>query len=245
MLKCSSCLEFKTSDCFNKDTNKRGYSYTCKLCKKNNIKSKKEKVFIGNFKKCPKCKEYKELKYYYKCKNCNNGVRITCKKCDNNYYEENKEIILYKSKIYSYINKDIISYKKRIYFKENKSIIYNKRKFKIKNDPIFSLKISISKNINLKLKRFLKGNKERNTFEILGCTSEEFANYIESKFENWMNWNNRGLYNGDFNYGWDLDHIIPISSAKTDEEVYILNHYTNFRPLCSKINRDIKWKYIE
>ena len=57
-----------------------------------------------------------------------------------------------------------------------------------------------------------------------------------------MNWENRGLYNGELNYGWDLDHIIPICKAKTDEEVYKLNHYTNFQPLCSKINRDIKWK---
>ena len=35
-----------------------------------------------------------------------------------------------------------------------------------------------------------------------------------------MNWENYGLYNGELNYGWDIDHIIPISSAKTEEEVY-------------------------
>ena len=64
--------------------------------------------------------------------------------------------------------------------------------------------------------------------------------YIESKFENWMNWDNKGLYNGEFNYGWDVDHIIPISSAKTEEEIILLNHYSNLQPLCSKINRDIK-----
>jgi HNH endonuclease len=55
-----------------------------------------------------------------------------------------------------------------------------------------------------------------------------------------MNWENRGLYNGDFNYGWDIDHIIPISSAKTEEEIYKLNHFTNLQPLCSKYNRDLK-----
>lgn len=55
-----------------------------------------------------------------------------------------------------------------------------------------------------------------------------------------MNWNNRGLYNGDFNYGWDLDHIMPLSEAKTPEDIIRLNHYTNLQPLCSKINRDIK-----
>jgi len=42
------------------------------------------------------------------------------------------------------------------------------------------------------------------------------------------------------NITWDLDHIIPISSAQTEEDVYRLSHYTNLRPLCSFNNRWIK-----
>jgi len=64
--------------------------------------------------------------------------------------------------------------------------------------------------------------------------------FSESKFEYWMTWENRGLYNGELNYGWDIDHIIPISSAKNEEEIIKLSHYTNLQPLCSKINRNIK-----
>ena len=55
-----------------------------------------------------------------------------------------------------------------------------------------------------------------------------------------MNWENRGLFNGEINYGWDIDHIIPLSTAKTKEDLIKLNHYTNLQPLCSKINRYIK-----
>ena len=44
-----------------------------------------------------------------------------------------------------------------------------------------------------------------------------------------MNWDNRGE--------WHYDHIIPISNAKTEEEVNKLNHYTNFQPLWAKDNR--------
>jgi hypothetical protein len=75
---------------------------------------------------------------------------------------------------------------------------------------------------------------------ILGCTFLEFKIYIESKFESWMTWNNHGKYNGTLNFGWDLDHIIPISKALTKEDLLKLNHFSNFQPLCSKINRDIK-----
>lgn len=78
------------------------------------------------------------------------------------------------------------------------------------------------------------------TESILGCSFKEFQIYLESKFDKWMKWSNQGLYNGEFNYGWDIDHIIPLSSAKNKEELIKLNHYSNLQPLCSKINRDIK-----
>jgi hypothetical protein len=79
--------------------------------------------------------------------------------------------------------------------------------------------------------------KSTKTTNILGCDVEYFKRYLESKFEQWMNWENYGKYNGELNYGWDIDHIIPISSAKNEEELIKLNHYTNLQPLCSKNNR--------
>ena len=78
------------------------------------------------------------------------------------------------------------------------------------------------------------------TIEILGCSYEDFRIYIESKFECWMTWENHGIYNGELNYGWDIDHIIPLSSVETEEDIIRLNHYTNLQPLCSYTNRYIK-----
>jgi hypothetical protein len=89
----------------------------------------------------------------------------------------------------------------------------------------------------LKKRNIIKKSK---TFEILGCTIEEFKLHLESKFESWMNWVNYGKYNGEYGYGWDIDHIIPLSSAKTEEEILKLSYYSNLQPLCSKINRDEK-----
>ena len=71
--------------------------------------------------------------------------------------------------------------------------------------------------------------KSKKTVEILGCSFEEFKLYLENKFDKKMNWDNQGSY-------WHMDHIKPISLAKTEEEVYELNHYTNFQPLYWKDN---------
>lgn len=110
---------------------------------------------------------------------------------------------------------------------------------KRKNDPLYKFK----KNFSNKLRKSLKNygfKKTGKTITILGISYKDFREHLESQFEPWMTWDNYGLYNGDFNYGWDIDHIIPTSSAHTEEELYRLNHYTNLRPLCSKVNRDIK-----
>ena len=90
------------------------------------------------------------------------------------------------------------------------------------------------------IRSYTKNRKSKGTIETIGLSHKDFINYIESKFEPWMNWENYGKYNGELNYGWDIDHIIPLSSAKSEEEVYKLNYYSNLQPLCSYTNRYIK-----
>ena len=47
-----------------------------------------------------------------------------------------------------------------------------------------------------------------------------------------MSWDNYGK--GNNNNTWHIDHIIPISSATSLEEIKKLNHYTNLKPMwCS------------
>ena len=58
-----------------------------------------------------------------------------------------------------------------------------------------------------------------------------------------MNWDNYGNPSDGLiepNKTWDIDHIIPVSSAKNEQELLELNHYTNLQPLCSYHNRYIK-----
>ena len=54
-----------------------------------------------------------------------------------------------------------------------------------------------------------------------------------------MNWDNQGSY-------WHMDHKKPISLAMNEEEVYELNHYTNFQPLYweDNLSKGNKYNFI-
>ena len=144
---------------------------------------------------------------------------------------------------YRQTNKDKIKLSNEKYYIKTKNThkqVCNEYKSKRRlNDPLFKLTENIANLIRISLKnnRFTKSSR---THEILGCSYSELKLHLESKFESWMNWDNRGLYNGELNYGWDIDHIIPLSSAKTEDELIKLCHYSNLQPLCGYINRVIK-----
>ena len=183
---------------------------------------------------CKKCHIEKELDCFYKNKAKKDGLDIYCKSCGNKQTREYNKNNPDKVKLARFLNKEHI----RNYSKNNRTTINIQVKSRRKNDPIFKLSRDIRTSINQRLKG--KYKKSKKTEEILGCTFEEFKQHIESLWEPWMNWNNHGLYNGELNYGWDIDHIIPASSAQSEDEIYKLNHYTNLQPLCSYINRRVK-----
>lgn len=186
--------------------------------------------------KSQKIKQYK--KDWYK-KNKNNLDKEKLKLNKKNHKENNTNKYSETNRNYYIQNKDKISSYKKEWRKNNIEAIRLHKKNKKLTDPLYKLTESIRNAI----RRSIKNNgfkKKCKTIEILGCSFDEFKQHIESKWEPWMTWDNYGLYNGELNYGWDLDHIIPTSSAINEEGIIALNHYTNLQPLCSKVNRDIK-----
>lgn len=239
MKKCSKCFLHKELALFSKSSkNKDGKRSQCKDCDKiqrDKIDNDKLIKYRRNY--------YKENKE--KCLLQNKKYRLNNLEAIKTQRKESKNIekIKVRSRDYYTKNKYVLNKKSKEYQLKNKLELRNKARLRLiekrKNDPVFKLKCNIRRLVQLSLKS--KGYvKDSKTFEILGCNAAEFKGYLESKFEKWMNWGNRGLFNGSFNYGWDLDHIIPLKAAKTKEDVIKLNHYTNFQPLCSKINREIK-----
>ena len=203
---------------------------------------------------CSKCGGDKLVVDFQKDKRRKGGRGNNCKTCINENYKIYRANNISKekerSKKYRDLNKEnrkdySIANKERtkIYKENNKEKINIRRKTYTKerrlNDFLFKLKENIRQSIkqSFKIKKFRKKNK---TIEIIGCSFEELKLHLESKFESWMSWGNHGLYNGEKNFGWDIDHIIPLDSALTEEDVIRLNNYTNLQPLCSYVNRYIK-----
>ncbi len=122
-------------------------------------------------------------------------------------------------------NKDHLkNYQKTQKYKDyQRSYIKSKRL----NDPIFAIKLRV----RIRVLSFLRRNghsKPSSTQEMLGCDFADLKHHLESQFTEGMTWDNRNL--------WHIDHIIPLASAKSAEEVVKLSHYTNLQPLWAKDN---------
>jgi len=190
---------------------------------------------------CSKCKEEKEVCEFYKHSRNPRIYRGQCKKCMNKHsrvnYSNNKDEILKQNKDYRLKNFEKIKKRRKIYLDKNPNLFKNwvqknkeHRKNYINNynsNPKIKLKNSLRSRINELMNK--KYNNPR-TLDMVGCDYEFLIKYIESKFTEGMSWDNYGYY------GWHLDHIIPLSSAKTEEEISKLYHYTNLQPLWAKDN---------
>lgn len=233
---CACCFESKSIDLFSKDNKRKdGINVYCKSCasikkkayrdkNKDVINQKSREYYIQNREKCldSKRKWTAENKEYYKKYNFENKERIyelynkrKHRYVDNikSHYLKNKERISEYHKQYRLNNKEKINKRIKSY-----------RKNRLLTDSIYFTKIKITKSIRDSFKR--RGvSKGTRTEEILGCTYEFFRSHMESMFSDGMSWDNYGYY------GWHIDHIIPLSTAKNENDVIKLNHYTNLQPL--------------
>lgn len=202
---------------------------------------------------CIVCEKEKELNEFDKKEKSLDGHRNQCKKCLYVKRNERFQLLSDEEKEQIRIRKNEL---KRKYWKNNIEdpefkLRQKKRRrekhLKRMEEPLYKLKVSFSRRLNKLLKRVECDRSTNKPYYLdkLGCSFEEFKIYLESKFEDWMTWENYGKYNGQLNYGWDIDHIIPLSKAITENEIYNLSHYMNLQPLCSRTNRDIKKDKIE
>lgn len=271
-LQCANCKEFKEPEnYFKSNRNKDGFVGACKKCKKEyteSLKTREKHIHENDLKLCKKCNIIKNTTLFYISNTTFDGLNCRCKDCVDEYYKNNKESSSNYSKqwrldnlerskanakLWQENNKEYIREQNKIYREANKHILSQKYRAYIKNrlenDTLFKLTDIIRKRIKSTFKQNLNGKFSKSvlTENILGYDFHTFKNHIESQLLNWMSWDNYGNVCEilEHNCSWDLDHIIPVSYAQNEEELYLLNHWSNFQPLCSKVNRDEKKAKIQ
>ena len=134
------------------------------------------------------------------------------KEYNRQYQKDNKEKIDAQRKIYNSKNAD----KLRQWRQQNK-------KRRLATDPLYKLSEQARTLINNSFRRqgFRKGSK---TYKILGCDFETLYNHLmQSWYDNYgTEWNDEPYH---------IDHIKPIATAKTEQDVIDLCHYTNLQML--------------
>lgn len=165
-------------------------------------------------KKCNKCNIIQNYSEFYINTQTKDKYTGHCKNCDK-VYRSTPE---YKARRSKYLKdkKDIIREKRRVY-----------KTYKKSTDNLYKLTLDLRKR-TAKAFKVSRWDKNSKTKTILGCEFKKAFNHIESQFVEGMSWNNR--------HEWHIDHIIPLASAKTEEELIKLCHYTNLQPLWAEDN---------
>ena len=161
---------------------------------------------------------------FYKHKRHKDGLDTQCKICVKQYYTANRETIRAKAQakrpppvVRTRKSKEEVQARQTAYVRERR-----------RTNRLAKLRANVGSLIAnvLALQGYKKTTKSA---QILGCSFEQFQQHIEQQFSPGMSWDNREQ--------WDLDHIVPVKFASTEQELILLNHYTNLRPLWRSLNQ--------
>lgn len=211
------------------------FYYTGKPCKHGHVSKRMTSTGV-----CMHCKKIESLSDSNKKRRqewrANNKDLYRKKKRE--YYQKNRARELARDRKRYQKNKERkISYQKR-YTEENRSkVLASKREYHNRMMRECRLYV-ISKRIRSLIWASLGQKKSVKTEKIVGCSLEEFKRHIERQFTKGMSWEKMSDIH--------IDHIVPLSSAKTESEVLALNHYTNLRPLWAyeNLSKGSKMEYL-
>ena len=160
------------------------------------------------------------------------------------YWSRNKEAVSKQQKEYNQ-SKNGKKIRRNYFLKNRKQIYFNMNEYAKKNrhiiNPILKRyrKKRLSKDINFRISCNLRTRlyialrnktKSDSLTGLLGCSIDDFKEYIGSKFKEDMSWDNYGA--------WHIDHVKPCASfdLSKEEEQKECFHYTNLQPLWAEDN---------
>lgn len=154
------------------------------------------------------------------------------------YRVKNADAIRERRRRYRQRNASKIKVAKQIYAANNRDKIAKALANRRANNPIARMANSMRRSIRRYLDAGQKG--EMSSFEIIGCSKDDLRKHLESKFRDGMTWQNYGKH-------WHIDHIVPLISAKSSDEIKRLCHWTNLQPLTAfeNISKGSKWHPVK
>jgi hypothetical protein len=172
----------------------------------------KNKESIKEYKKSWLKENKERQKEYHKAWREKNKEKV--KENNKAYYKGNKEY----HKEYCKANRDKLTEYQNKYRKERR-----------KTDPLYRLSLILRASSY----RAWKGEaKPKKTEELLGCTYNDFKDYITAQFVGNMTWGNYGDV-------WHVDHITPLSVIKDVSQTELIEslcHFSNLQPLFAEDN---------
>ena len=174
-----------------------------------------------NLKRCTKCKNEKSIEDdFYRHNKYKDGYRSVCKlcfkQCKAEYQKSNKDKQKQYTSDYYKNNSEKVRKATRKSYEKYKEL-HGKNYWTNRNnrDPLFKLLGNIrARTRGIFARKGLYNSSKLKQY--IGCTDQFLFKHIESKFQPGMTWENHGE--------WHIDHIIPLSSAKTSEELNKLSH---------------------
>ena len=226
---CYKCkVTVETTNFYKNKSNKDGLDKLCKTCRT---------VVKKEYRLKPEAKEKERQNHKLWVKN--NTALVT--ESARLYRERNKEHIRKQRKEYRACEK----HKQRDYNKNKEWRKKNRLKLRaqeterIRNNPELRMRRSIRSRANRAIKRHIKyqntpAKLAGSAWTDKGCTNSEYVHHIQSLWEPWMNWNNYG--NGE--HQWNVDHIIPLKAfdLSKKEDFRAANHFSNTRPIHARKN---------
>lgn len=218
------------------DARKRGVNryFTGVPCKNGHLSAK---TIQGT---CVECKRILDAKYMERP-----GKREAAILRARAHYKENREHHLAREKEKRIEQGEARREKQRAWYASNKKQIRERikaqrndekrakerayRRIKYASDPVYAISCRLRSYIATSVAIFEKKGVSRPGAKIvLGCTFDEFNAHLEKQFLRGMSWDNRN--------DWHIDHIVPLSTASTQDEVLALFHYSNLRPMWANDN---------
>ena len=188
-----------------------------------------------------------KIKKYQKEYRSNNKEEL--KKKRKEYYDENRDKCLEISKKYVNENKNKIKKYKKEYREENRDKIKKyQKKYRAQNKDQKNIYLTNRRKLDCKYKLTITiRNLIHGSLKIKGYTKKtKTFNILKCEYDFFMKWLN-GVASNGYTYGvgdLHLDHVVPVSLGQTEDEILLLNHYSNLQLLSADENQKKYNSYV-